>query len=134
MGIKFIVWDKSLEVGNAKIDSQHQGILGVINELYDSAVSGVTMDISVLVKNLVDYSIHHLMDEEELMESIGYPDIERHRVLHNSLRRETLKIKNDDVSSSSEKQLELLRFLKDWWLTHIANEDHKYAPYLKSSI
>lgn len=129
MGAKFIVWDKYLEVGNVKIDGQHQGILDIINELYQSAVSGEVVDISVLVKTLVDYSIHHLMDEEELMEEIGYPELNHHRELHNILRRETLKVKNAK-HSNAEKQLELLRFLRDWWLTHIAQEDRKYVPYL----
>ena len=128
---KFIIWDNSLNIGNAKIDSQHQGMVDVINELYENVVNGDVVAFDAIVIKLVEYSINHLMDEEELMEQINYPNLDKHRDYHNALRRETLKMKSDEVTSNSDKQLELLRFLKAWWINHIANEDRKYVPFLK---
>ena len=29
---------------------------------------------------------------------------------------------------------DLLRFLKEWWITHIQEEDQQYAPYLAASV
>jgi len=84
-----------------------------------------------LLERLMQYTNTHFTFEERVMRDAGYPDLASHKQLHESLRRKTagLQTHSELVMGS-----DLLRFLKDWWLSHIQEEDHRYAPYVAASV
>jgi hemerythrin-like metal-binding protein len=131
--ILYIVWNESNNVGISIIDEQHRGIISTINSLYHFIQRGQGEDIlrSIMVM-LVQYTNIHFNTEETLMEESGYPEIEGHRELHQSLYDKT-KAMSFDAGRNTDPE-KVLRFLKEWWLGHINKEDKKYVPYLKKLI
>jgi len=66
------------------------------------------------------------------MEKADYPEYKEHVALHKILMEKTEELNfNAGKDQDSER---VLKFLKDWWLTHIIKEDMKYSPFVKKLI
>jgi hemerythrin-like metal-binding protein len=81
-----------------------------------------------LLDALIRYTRTHFDHEEARMEEIAFVDIEAHKALHNDMMRRLIDLRTRLMSLTSG---ELLGFLKDWWLSHIQDEDKKYVVYLE---
>ena len=56
-----IDWDGSLSVGNEQIDRDHETLVGIINNLYNSVANNHGADvISNILSELSDYVGYHL--------------------------------------------------------------------------
>ena len=127
-------WTPAISVGDAKIDGQHQKLLGQVNTLLSYIISEkndaiITEAISFLDKYIND----HLTYEEFYMEEHKYPGLEEHKKYHGDFIEKYLDFKNrHDAGVSPESlALEIEEYIGNWWLNHIGKEDHKYAEYIK---
>jgi hemerythrin len=66
------------------------------------------------------------------MKEAKYPDINQHINLHNEWIKKSKIIFYESLNNQDTKLL--LKFLKDWWMQHISNEDIKYTPYIKKIL
>ena len=84
MEFELAEWSSKIEVGLPMIDEQHR-------QLFDLAATfrGAGDQIRVLksLAMLTEYVKVHFREEEELMASCHYPDLEAHRRLHGEFRR-----------------------------------------------
>lgn len=136
-GVKmFMKITEEYKVGNEEIDSQHLTVSEIINSLHHDIESGVSIEFLMNSFDfLSDYTQEHFSHEEKLMADAGYNDLPKHKERHQTLISELEKMKNKFLScikiDGEEKFAEeFLLFLKDWWLTHIMEEDQKYSPYI----
>ena len=84
-----------------------------------------------MLNRLVAYAEEHFQHEEALMQSIGYPRLERQQDLHEKLFSSIFML-NEKLSQSSAKvDSETLRFLKDWLVEHIVKEDTDIGDFMK---
>ncbi len=123
-----IQWRKVFETGIPRIDEQHRRLIGIINQVADIKTrGGGRKDLVAALKDCVDYTRYHFLDEEKLQQEIGYDACAEHQVMHRNLVREIVdmltRLKDGEVVSSEE----LLAFLKDWFTGHILKEDKKLA-------
>ena len=81
---------------------------------------------------LEQYIDVHFKTEEALMAEANYPALEEHKVLHKELAKKT-KSYSMNINRDMDSDV-VLKFLKDWWLSHINKEDRKCAPYLKKLL
>jgi hemerythrin-like metal-binding protein len=129
---RYIVWKDFYSVGDDAIDGQHKQIIELINDLYDAKENNADFAVVVPVLNqLVEYTINHFRDEEVVMLSHQYPEFVQHKALHDKMRNTTLALREHSTSLTGH---DLLGFLKEWWVSHIQQEDKKYAPYLTSVV
>lgn len=129
---RYVTWKPAYSVGHATLDEQHRQILDTINDLYialDKGDDRRTLDR--LLKRLVQYTKMHFAFEESVMRECGYPDLKSHQQLHESLRQKTVGLQEHAALVTGH---DLLGFLKEWWLTHIQEEDQRYSPYLTASV
>lgn len=125
----YIVWKEENNIGVSIIDEQHRGIISAINSMYyfihnDNNPEAVK-SILLLIKQ---YTIFHFETEESLMKKSGYPDYKEHLELHTKLVNHTNQLVEE--YSRTLDPSDVLRFLKEWWLYHIQEEDQKYLPFL----
>jgi hemerythrin len=126
----YIVWDKKYESSIPIIDEQHRAIVSLINSLYyfmqeDRAIDALMPTINMLSV----YAILHFNTEEPLMKRAGYKDFDQHCALHQQLINKTAVVMQ---RTNEEKDATiLLKFLKNWWLTHINVEDRKYMALVR---
>ncbi|HAM88691.1 MAG: Methyl-accepting chemotaxis sensory transducer [Candidatus Falkowbacteria bacterium GW2011_GWC2_38_22] len=123
-----IEWKSDYSVGVQELDDQHKKMFVLINQFYE--LMKETKDIKNIEKmlgELSDYGKYHLETEEKLFAEYGYPEKEDHQKIHDAYRAkigEFLQKKDDALLS-----FEIIDFLEDWWLGHIASTDKKYQKF-----
>jgi hemerythrin len=129
--IPYVTWKGFYSVGDASLDAQHKQIIGVINELYEAMQQGKDrLVLKPITDRLLQYTLAHFKHEEQLMQGREYPDFAEHKALHDTIRQKTGDLREHAYLVTGQ---ELLRFLKDWWISHIQGQDKRYAPYLELS-
>lgn len=130
--IRYLVWKPFYDVGHRQLDDQHREIVNIINELY----SAIQEDrdraaLRPVLDRLVDCTERHFEYEEELLEEVGYPDLEQHKAIHDSMRRKTVELREKLGLAVGREQL---AFLKSWWASHIQRQDKPYSAYLEGLV
>ncbi len=124
-------WQSSFSTGIKKIDEEHKILVEMLNKLESSMYSDKKDKVLALVlRNLVDYVKFHFKSEEEVMEKIGFPELQRHRKLHKNLVHEVATILLDLKHGRAWSVPELVGFLQHWLMDHILGEDLKIGQYL----
>ena len=133
MNALYIVWSDSNELGIPIIDEQHRGIVSTINSLHHSIkTKNGAQDLEPILIMLRQYSTIHFRTEQDLMKEANYPGLEEHLQSHRELFETTT-----DFSSQlgrGANPVEVLRFLKEWWLGHINAKDRQYVPFLRELV
>jgi hemerythrin-like metal-binding protein len=76
-------WKDSYSVGETKMDDQHKGLIVLINQLGGEDEIGVRE----VLEKLQEYVDVHFRDEEALLEKIGYPDLDKQKVEHETFAK-----------------------------------------------
>lgn len=127
-----INWDPSLETGSPTVDSQHQELFSIINDLHAACTDGdAKACIQEILVRLTDYVNMHFEDEERLMEQCDYPALPRmdHMSAHRKLREDALDLVGQYDRGEVATVLPLANFLMTWLRTHIRETDTKLVEY-----
>lgn len=120
-------WQATYDTGVEEIDLQHRYFLALINRLtVELAASDDPRYRQSLLNELAKYAAFHFASEENLMVKFGYPDRERHRMLHIELI--------DRLSSRMNAMTyePLLDFLVGWFVQHTTSEDRRIGEFLRN--
>ncbi|WP_305042924.1 bacteriohemerythrin [Geoalkalibacter sp.] len=129
----FIQWTPAYSVRNTVLDRQHQFVIEVINELYQARLHRRTaLEFRAIFQKLSQYTRTHLAYEEKFLADNGYPEQEAHARLHQAMKIRIHAIEQQNETDDVDISQELFDFLKDWWLTHILEEDMRYAKYFEN--
>lgn len=126
MSSSILHWQAAYDTGVEEIDLQHRYFLALINRLTaELAASGDARYRQGLLNELAKYAAFHFASEENLMVKLGYPDRERHRMLHIELI--------DKLSSrmNAITYEPLLEFLVGWFIQHTTTEDRHIGEHLR---
>jgi hemerythrin len=129
----FVEWDDRYSVGIPLIDSQHQKLIEMTNDLYNACLEGTEAaagNFRSAIRGMVDYVKYHFAAEERLLENAKYPGIAAHKREHESFVIKVLQDVKDFESGKKFVPNIFVRYLKEWILAHIAVEDRKYADFI----
>ena len=127
---EIIRWNNSLSVGIASIDSQHQTLVQLINELYRHIGDSEKTTVQNTLQRLIDYTDKHFKFEEKLFREHEYPEQDKHIHAHKKLLEQVMSFQERIRKGESDVSVELLEFLKEWLIKHIKNTDMNYSPFL----
>ena len=128
----YIRWNEENELGIDIVDEQHRGVVSAINSFYYGVSQGLSKQSLRLTKGMLDeMTIMHFETEERFLEQMGYPHIHSHALLHQKLLGKMGEIFEESIANNDPDPF--LKFLKNWWLHHINEEDRVYARYLESN-
>ncbi len=128
-----VKWDSNLIVGIPEIDQQHQILIRIINDVYDSVSSGIENDVlDQSIRHLSDYAQVHFSSEHRLFEEFSYPQMEQHEVEHERFTSKVEELRNDVELAKPDLAIKLISFLTEWLLAHINDSDQKYAAHIKA--
>ena len=126
-------WNSSYSVGVNNIDNQHLRIMTIINDLHITTQLNTGKGaIKAILIELIACARIHFKFEEDLLKAVGYPAYEEHAQLHDEIRNR-IKILHHVAVEENEPELVLI-FLKEWWKSHILEEDMKYSQFLKDAL
>lgn len=130
----FFEWNQSrFAVGVDSMDGQHQILIRIINQIYDASKKSPQQQQpnQALFKELIEFTVKHFGEEENVMKNIGYPDLDAHQVIHKNLVKKVLRFKSDFDKNDSQFSEQFLNFLKMWLISHIEGIDKRYGAHAK---
>jgi hemerythrin len=121
-----IEWSASYLVGDEKIDTQHQQLFALANEVFAAQTQSA---LRLCFIHLYKYVREHFADEEALMLEVDFPDYRQHADLHDALlaRLNALSVK---IGRSEWSLHEVHAFMEHWLLSHILQEDIRLVQYV----
>ncbi|MEW8541819.1 MAG: bacteriohemerythrin [Candidatus Thiodiazotropha endolucinida] len=119
-------WSKEYELGIKEIDLQHQYFFRLITRLADELKNSSDFPYQKsLFVELGLYTHFHFVSEENLMQRSGYPGLHEHNKLIDGLNKNKLLFEEGHIEA-----IQVIDFLKMWFISHTVKEDRKFAEYI----
>jgi hemerythrin len=127
----FFQWDEQLDVGVGAMNDEHKELISLMNRLHERNLAGASKtELLKAIKDLAQFTVKHFTDEEAFMESIQFPGLETHRLIHKDLLQKFTKQAADFEHGSAMKVPEsMFTFLRVWLSAHIRGIDCKYGKH-----
>lgn len=120
-------WKESFNTGIDEVDEQHKRFMDCLNDCHRQfAVGGNKKVEAGLLFKLRKYAEEHFAYEEEFMLLRGYEGRPAQVRQHQFFRTQLAELEVG-VAKGYDNTMALLDFLRDWFLTHILEEDRKYV-------
>jgi len=121
-------WKEAYSVRLPRIDTQHKGLIGLINNLHTAMSEGRARTVlSGILDDLVDYTQRHFAFEESMLRQHGYSALPQHQELHRGLTAQVLELRDKLRAGKMTVTIETMQFLKNWLSSHILSADMAYA-------
>jgi hemerythrin-like metal-binding protein len=128
----YFEWAADMAIDNGPIDDDHKRLVALVNQLHTATTEGRGQEVVEKILNeLIAYTVEHLRREEQLMESLQFPNLAPHRMGHEIFMQKihALKAKYDAGSISVASQLSGV--LRDWLSLHIRRSDKEIKVFLQ---
>jgi hemerythrin-like metal-binding protein len=130
--MEFVDWSDAYSVGDVLMDAHHRIFFEMVKEFSRAPDKDMRGAMKQQIAFLAEYADMHLAAEESLMREAGYPDLDKHKALHDAFAHKVHVARdafpNEQGSVSADV---ILQTMQQWFLNHIQDEDQKYAPYLR---
>jgi hemerythrin len=126
-----LIWTPGLELGIPEVDKAHQSFLIKLSDI----VSTPQQDFDKRYISLVADLEQDFTEEEALMESIDFYELNPHREQHARVLGELHDAIPDVIRGNNESALKVLELLPKWFLFHLTTMDSLMAIWfnLKNS-
>ena len=130
-----IKWDPKFKIGIPVIDAQHEHLVNLCNDFYQSLLkSKDKQNYQSLVKqtleNCLNYASTHFKEEERLMKASNFDGYRQHKHSHDTFTAKCQITYESIDNISISEAIKFSLFLYEWINTHIAHEDRLYLPTL----
>jgi hemerythrin len=129
-----MIFSEKMMGGVAEIDEQHQGLIDIINDLYEIALNrDGQQPLGDVFDALEAYTKAHFQLEEALLAKHGYPRLADHKKQHERLTQAIADYrKRRRDGQDMLLALDLLHDLKQWLSRHMIEEDRQACTYLNA--
>ena len=126
------VWDEKCNTGIAEIDRDHQGLVDLINDLYEAMQDGSGGALLLpIFSALKHYTETHFAREERFMVDCDAPDQARHIQEHQQMMAKLADLESRHRQGEAAISLQTLTFLRDWLKNHICVIDRAMAAQVQ---
>ena len=128
-----IIWGPEYAVGIREIDSQHQTLFEIYNDLYQALDGDAAQEVTTTtLDRLLNYTDFHFKTEERLMVEHAYPMSSAHTAEHYVLIERAKLLQHRMHSGDPIVAKDTLDFLRRWLINHIQKVDRDLAEHLLS--
>lgn len=126
-------YDKRFSVGIQSIDEEHAKLFQLMEEIRSSLSLGRGRQvIGSVLRDLLNYTQTHFVNEEALMVKYQYPDYTSHKQYHDNFVDTVVKATRDYLEGKTIPVVKIKELLFDWLVEHIKEQDKRMATYLIS--
>src|SRR5271157_6306058 len=130
--MKEAVHAKPLKTGDQVIDPEHDLQLQLIDSLAESLENGGEFSPArYVLDQFIEFSDMHFLSEQLVMRLHNYPGYEPHLEEHTRLLKKVREIRSNLLQGDNVPSLVLVEELREWLVTHIAQEDAAFGSFLK---
>ena len=124
-------WNEGLSVGDATIDHEHKKLIERVNDVNAALMSEADKDeVLRLMRRLLDTATTHFANEERLLHERGYPEVDRHHIVHERLIAEFYVAMNGFANTPFNTYWLVQGLtISHGMLEHLAREDMKYRDH-----
>jgi hemerythrin len=116
-------WKSEYESGNQLVDEQHKFLFSLINTLHNAMLTGQAQTVvEHIFSSFYNHLVVHISTEEVYMQEHNYPYYLEHLEKHEELKKRLIELKTQGVVTLS-------RFLTDWLINHIQQDDLKMVEF-----
>jgi hemerythrin len=129
--VTLIRWESRLALNLVEIDTQHQKLVAMINDLNAAVQQGKGKDVvGRILDGLVSYTQFHFGAEEKLLDRHGYPELPTHITEHVAFVKQIGDFRQEYGQGTLGLSISIMTFLSEWLRTHIMVTDKRYVPHL----
>jgi len=122
-------WTNALATGHELIDRQHQGLFACLAELETATAEQRTLLAVYSITRLKHYVREHFETEESVMKQCKFPKLKEHLAEHENFRAKMSDLQGKAITL--DVSAEMVEYLADWLVNHVARSDLEFVPYLK---
>ncbi len=128
-----IDWTDSMSVGVQLMDDHHKKLFDMFNRLHEAMKAGRgDVVIGNIMVELLEYTRYHFGEEEQMLQRIGYTQMEMHKGLHRKFISD-LEGYDADVKKGMAvfAATQLLNSSVAWFRDHVMTIDKGYTELAK---
>ncbi len=130
MHVMTIQWNPEYSVGDEHIDDHHRELFHLVSSLDDAVRSNDRARIDDMICYLENYTISHFHEEEDLMDSIHFDDVDYHKREHDIFRLRIRELRTFFTHQAPNTHLIFqIRKFVDRLIDHIVTVDSKIAGH-----
>lgn len=123
-----IKWDDVYLLGDPTVDSEHKKLFELTKKI--STFGNDRDKVIGAIHELMQYTKFHFKHEEDFMESINYPHLQEHKIIHQKIVKSlSEKLKEMGSLSTQEFVKELSLFVKKNIVHHILTQDKRMQHF-----
>jgi len=125
-------FEEEFKLSIDSIDQEHAKLVNTLNDVYTLLNQGKKDQARMTLRDvLAAYVEEHFSNEEKFMESINFPQLNEHKLIHDNFKRgfvDSLPLIDsyDDAAFRNT-----LTDTYTWIINHIGRTDKKYADFAK---
>jgi len=132
--MSFFEWKERMSVGDDMVDSDHQKLIGYLNEMHEAMIAGRGKQVvGEILDKLVAYTKEHFAREEALWKGGHYAGIEQHRKEHKDCIATVTELKAKYATGGVALAIDVMNFLRDWLKTHTLKSDKEAADAIAAA-
>lgn len=127
----YFEWADDLVIDGGPIDADHQQLVRLVNELHTATSEGRGQEVvEDIMAQLIRYTKEHLAREEQLMASLHFPGLEKHKLGHAKFSAELDALQTRFTQGSLSVAAQLSTVLRDWLSLHIRRSDKEIKVFI----
>lgn len=130
-----LTWTRQMSVGNQSIDTEHQTLLNMVNDI-ERAISKRDSAALAQAFKLFEEAVHnHFRNEASIAQAINYPFDEHtfeHQYVLNELQSMRVELISNEGKWSESAVEHYYGFLSQWTTEHIHEDDMKMKALLET--
>lgn len=127
----YFEWADDMVIDGGPIDADHMKLVGLVNELHTATSDGRGQEIvGNILSTLVEYTTSHLQREEQIMASLRFPHLERHKLGHQKFVQHLTELQQKYEAGSMTVAAQLSTVLRDWLSLHIRRSDKELRVFM----
>jgi hemerythrin len=132
--MNLFAWKPEYSVGAPVIDTQHQKLFRMADELHLAMAAGKGKDqLRELLDALIAYTCEHFATEEAMMHKAAYPGFAEHHRQHEDLKRQVIDFQKQMAANQAVLTVDVMEFLSNWLRHHIKGSDQKLASFISKA-
>lgn len=123
-------WKTEYRIGINRIDGEHDELLRLISNI-ESAIE-MKVESSIIHHIVVDlrrFAKTHFGSEETMMRAYGYKNIAAHERAHSHFIKKLDEVADHTLNGLAGRR-QLLRYLREWFVSHLNGADRDYADFI----
>jgi hemerythrin len=121
-----VVWNATLETGNAVVDNDHKILIKQVNDLGEALKAGTAKEqLTTMIAFLNKYTREHFAREEQIMKDVKCPTTGQNCTAHRALvaKLDGWVARLNAGGPSTTLVLEIYKESSDWLRSHIVGID-----------